>query len=177
MTCIAAIAEGGVVYMGGDSAGVGGLSLTVRADEKVFRTGPYVMGFTTSFRMGQVLRFSQEWPVPPRSNLLRFMATEFVDSCRSHFKTAGWMGKHNDREQGGTFLVGVRGQLFAIHEDFQVAWPADRYSAVGSGGEVALGALAVSRGRPPRERIRAALAAAEHHNAGVRRPFRVVAGR
>ena len=37
MTCIAAIAEKGKVYIGGDSAGVAGLDLTIRADEKVFK--------------------------------------------------------------------------------------------------------------------------------------------
>ena len=35
MTCIVGLVHEGVVYIGGDSAGVGGLSLTVRADEKV----------------------------------------------------------------------------------------------------------------------------------------------
>ena len=50
MTAIAAIVQDNVVYIGGDSAGVGGYSLEVRKDPKVFITGPFVMGFTTSFR-------------------------------------------------------------------------------------------------------------------------------
>jgi hypothetical protein len=51
MTCIVGLVDGGRVWLGGDSAGVSGWDLTVRADRKVFRNGPYVMGFTTSFRM------------------------------------------------------------------------------------------------------------------------------
>ena len=39
MTCIVGLVHEGVVYIGGDSAGVGGMSLTVRADEKVFQNG------------------------------------------------------------------------------------------------------------------------------------------
>lgn len=40
MTCIVGVVEGHTVWMGGDSAGVGGYALTVRADQKVFRNGP-----------------------------------------------------------------------------------------------------------------------------------------
>ena len=53
------------MYIGGDRAGVAGLSLTVRADEKVFQNGEFLMGFTTSFRMGQLLRYSLKPPPPP----------------------------------------------------------------------------------------------------------------
>ena len=63
MTCIVGLVHEGVVYIGGDSAGVARLSLTVRADEKVFRNSDFLMGFTTSFRMGQLLRYSLK---PPR---------------------------------------------------------------------------------------------------------------
>ena len=42
MTCIVGLVEKGNVYIGGDSAGVGGYSLTVRADRKVFRNGDFV---------------------------------------------------------------------------------------------------------------------------------------
>ncbi len=57
MTCIVGIETDKGVVIGGDSAGVSGLGLTVRADEKVFARGPFVMGFTSSFRMGQLLRY------------------------------------------------------------------------------------------------------------------------
>ena len=39
MTCIVGLLDAnGDIYMGGDSAGVGGLSLTIRKDPKVFIT-------------------------------------------------------------------------------------------------------------------------------------------
>lgn len=47
MTCIVGIEHGGRVHLGADSAGSTGWTLTVRADEKVFKVGPFVMGFTT----------------------------------------------------------------------------------------------------------------------------------
>src|SRR2546430_1004120 len=99
--------------MGGDSAGVSGWGLVVRADHKVFRNGPYVMGFTSSFRMGQLLRWGFDPPAPPdcRGDLESFMATTFVDAVRGRLKAGGWAKKDSEQEQGGTFLVGVCGRL------------------------------------------------------------------
>ena len=39
MTAIVGLVDGSTVYIGGDSAGVSGLSLIVRADAKVFTLG------------------------------------------------------------------------------------------------------------------------------------------
>jgi ATP-dependent protease HslVU (ClpYQ) peptidase subunit len=47
MTCIAGVAHEGKVWIGGDSAGVGGYDLTVRADAKVFTNGEFLFGFTS----------------------------------------------------------------------------------------------------------------------------------
>lgn len=177
MTCIAAVAHDGKVYMGGDSAGVGGYDLTVRADVKVFRNGPYVMGFTSSFRMGQLLHHSLT-PPRPEGDLERFMCTTFVDAVRDCLKAGGYASTHHDAESGGTFLVGVRGRLFQVDSDYQVGESLDRYDAVGCGAGYALGVLHLSGGQqmPPRSRVRLALEAAAHHSAGVRGPFRVVVG-
>jgi hypothetical protein len=58
MTAIVGLTDNGTVHIGGDSAGVSDWSLTIRADSKVFTNGPYVMGFTTSLRMGQLPRYA-----------------------------------------------------------------------------------------------------------------------
>lgn len=172
MTAVVGLVHGGSVYIGGDSAGVAGMSLTVRADTKVFRKKRYLFGFTTSFRMGQLIRYSLKLPKPPR-DLDRFMATTFVDALRDCLKAGGWAAKENDREEGGTFLVGVDGHLFTVYSDYQVAKAADGFAAVGCGDEIALGALfATARtGLRPRRRVMGALAAAERFSAGVRGPF------
>jgi len=178
VTCIVGIehptATGGRVYIGGDSACVASYDLTIRSDAKVFRNGPYVMGFTTSFRMGQILRYKLEAPDPGGTeDLERFMATTFIDAVRTSLTDAGWMKKENSREEGGTFLVGVAGALFAVHSDFQVARTLTGYDAVGCGSDLALGALYATRGRSPGYRLGAALRAAEHHSTGVAGPFTI----
>lgn len=176
MTCIAGIAEDDVVYLAGDSAGCSGWDLTIRADPKVFTNGPYVMGFTSSFRMGQILRYAFSPPAPETADLHGFMCTAFVDALRTCLKDAGWAKKDSEQEQGGTFLVGVSGQLFRLESDYQVGSAADTYDAVGCGAAAALGALHVTgdTGLLPVQRLGKALAAAERFSNGVRGPVTVV---
>jgi ATP-dependent protease HslVU (ClpYQ) peptidase subunit len=178
MTAVVGLVHDGRVHLGADSAGVSGWSLTVRADEKVFATGEYVMGFTSSFRMGQLLRYGFT-PPAPEGDLPRFMVTTFIDAGRESLKTGGYATKSSEQEFGGTFLVGIRGRLFEIHNDYQVGEPADQIAAVGCGFEVALGALyATAATRTPvKRRILTALSAAERFNAGVRGPFALVSSK
>lgn len=174
MTCIAGLAINGVVYIGGDSAGVGGYSLTVRADRKVFRNGEFVFGFTSSFRMGQLLHHSL---VPPKrhpdTNVDKFMVTEFIDAVRKCLKDGGYASRENDVEAGGVFLVGYEGRLFRIDNDYQVGESADGIDAVGCGEDLAIGALSASAGKP-RDRVQMALQVAESRSAGVRGPFHII---
>lgn len=98
MTCIVGLVEGNRVLMGGDSAGVAGLNLCVRADRKVFCNGPMVFGFTTSFRMGQLLRHALSVPARhPDVDIERFMVTTFIDAVRECLKSHGWSEK--DKEE------------------------------------------------------------------------------
>ncbi|MBN2196600.1 MAG: hypothetical protein JW751_27555 [Polyangiaceae bacterium] len=177
MTCVVGLEHGGLVYIGADSAAVSRERLRIRSDPKAFRVGPYVMGFTTSFRMGDVLRYSFVPPDPPSRGLERFMATAFVNTARAAFKEAGIANSTSGVESCGAFLVGVRGRLFTVESDYQVGVERAGFHAVGSGDQVALGALFASRNaKDPRSRVRMALAAAERFTSDVRRPWRVVGG-
>lgn len=172
MTCIAGLVDGARVWIGGDSAGVSGYGLTVRADSKVFRNGPMLFGFTTSFRMGQLLRYALTIPDhDPRVDVDKFMATTFVDAVRECLKSHGYAKKTEEVESGGTFLVAFKGQLFAIHSDYQVGRALEGFDAVGCGEDIALGALFASPSLAGRDRVELALQAAERHSAGVRGPF------
>lgn len=169
MTCIVGLVHEDGVIIGGDTAGSAGYSRTHRADTKVFRNGPYVMGFTTSYRMGQLLRYRLQAPVAATWDLDRFMATDFVDAVRACLEAHGWMGKYENRDEGGSFLVAFDTSLYRVDSDFQIQRSADPYDAVGSGHDIAKGAMHATAGLNllPSERVLAALAAAEHHNAGV----------
>lgn len=178
MTAIVGITDGKTVVIAGDSAGVGGGVTQPRLDAKVFTNGPYVIGHTSSFRMGQILRYAFEAPAPPddEEGLHAFMCTDFINGVRQGLKEGGWASKNDEQEEGGSFLIGVRGRLFEIGEDYQVGELADGYTAVGCGAEIALGALHATHnaGLSLRARAIAALEAAAHFSTGVRPPFTVV---
>ena len=172
MTCIIGVVNDGKVYIGGDSAATAGLSLILRADEKVFINDRFVMGFTTSFRMGQILRYKFSPPKPHKNeDLMEYMVTDFIDALRSCLKSAGYAQKNNEEESGGTFLVGVGGRLFSVEDDYQVGETMCGYHAVGCGHDLAKGALHVTPKADPKPRILAALEAAAFHSAGVSGPF------
>ena len=193
MTCIVAMADGQRVVMGGDSAGVDGRDLYLRADAKVFLKGSYLIGFTTSFRMGQILRYETELPELPSNldseDMERFFVTDFIPAVRQSFEQHGFAktarfsapdrpGMSEDGQVvGGTFLVGVAGQIFEIRGDYQLGRPVTAYSAVGAGAMVALGALRALEeveGLSLRDRVTRALETAEAYSAGVRGPFQIV---
>jgi hypothetical protein len=176
VTCIVGLVDGDKVWIGGDSAGVGGYDLTVRADEKVFRNGPMLFGFTTSFRMGQLLRYALTIPDhDPRAPIEKYMATTFVDAVRTCLKDHGWASRKYDSEEGGQFLVGYRGHLFYIGSDYQIGRSLDGFDAVGCGADVARGALFATPDLPAKVRLETALSAAERCSAGVRGPFHILA--
>jgi len=173
MTCIAGLIDNGKIYMGADSAGVNSsLSLSVRADQKVFVKDEFIMGFTTSFRMGQLLQYKlQVSPRPERIDVFEYMVTSFVESVRKCLKDGGFAEKKDDKETAGTFLVGYAGRLFCVNSDYQVEETLLPYAATGCGEDIALGALFANGHLKPEERILQALEAAEQFSAGVRRPF------
>lgn len=175
MTCIAGVVQDGKVWIGGDSAGVAGWSLQVRADPKVFKTGPFVMGFTSSFRMGQLLAHSFHPPARHvAQDIYAYMVTDFISAVRDCLKTGGFAERNNEVEKGGVFLVGYEGRLFTIQEDYQVSENIESFAACGSGDQLALGAMFCCPHLEPRIRILAALTAAERFNAGVRGPFHII---
>lgn len=172
MTCIVGLIDKGSVHIGGDSAGASGQSVTVRADRKVFRKQDFIFGFTSSFRMGQLLAHSFDPPERhAKTDVYAFMVTEFVNALRRCLQDGGFAQKHNEVESGGTFLVGYHGRLFKIHTDYQVGEAADGFDACGCGQQIALGALFASAHSPPHERLAIALNAAERFSTGVRGPF------
>lgn len=178
MTCIVGLVHEGAVWIGGDSAGVAGLSLTVRKDAKVFRNGEFLIGVSASFRVGQLLHHAfTPPPLGEGADIERYMVTGFVDAVRECLKAGGHAERDNDNESGGNFLVGVRGRLFRIEEDYQVAETHLPFTAIGCGRDLAKGALLALRlvgsAKSPRDQVEIALQVAEQQSVGVRGPYTI----
>jgi ATP-dependent protease HslVU (ClpYQ) peptidase subunit len=121
--------------------------------------------------MGQLLQYG--FAPPPyyagHTELDGYMAKQFVKGIQEIFDAEKL--KEDDR---GQILVGFRGRLFDIDgENYQVEEEVGGYNAIGSGTDLALGAMYATRDRdiPPESRIEVALRAAADHNATIRGPF------
>lgn len=174
MTCIVGLVDKGTVYIGGDSASVAGWTNRVTRLPKVFRRGPFLIGYTTSFRMGQLLQHALTVPPQKDGDDMRFMVMTFVESVRALLKERGVAKIEANAESGGQFLVGYRRRLYSVQQDFQVNEMSDGFDAVGSGAEYALGAMAAMRGTKtlgPAAKVRRALEVSAHFNMAVSPPY------
>ena len=174
MTCIIGLMDNENIYMGGDSAASDGNAYRIQTNRKVFRNGPMLMGYSTSYRMGQLLEHSLA--VPSRNvneSLEKYMVVDFVNSVRSCFKESGFAQEDDDgKEKGGFFLVGIEKSLFMIESNYQVSQNILPFMSIGSGSSHAEGAMMALTGTPE-ERIMEALKIASRFNCGVAAPFYV----
>ncbi len=180
MTCIVALAHEGSVYMGCDSVGfeTGTYFCMQRADPKIYINGPFMIGFTSSFRMGQLLGYSLV--VPPQSvdmSVDKYINTVFIDAVRTCLKEGGVSTKEYDGEHGGTFLVSYRNRIFQVYDDYAVGESIFPFNACGGGTAQAVGSLYSTREYMrdnPRGRIHLALECAAQFSVSVRGPFLVL---
>jgi ATP-dependent protease HslVU (ClpYQ) peptidase subunit len=185
MTCIVGIEQEGVVYLGADSAAGGNGTVEVRRDRKVFRKRTdheeFIMGFTSSWRMGHLLQWAlkpPEWNPASGENLHEYMCTSFADTLRKTFSDGGYSWKKDEHEMGGSFLVGYWGRLFEVDTEYGVGEFEKGYTAIGSGHQYALGSLHTTERistMEPGRRIGDALLAASEFSEVVRPPFHVEA--
>jgi hypothetical protein len=177
MTCIVGITDGDRVFIGGDSAGVAGYDITLRKDPKVFKNGDFLIGYTSSFRMGQLLRYQcnfTSYHPDFYDDEYHYMCTTFIEEVRSVLKDYGYTTIDANNEAGGVFLVGFNGKIFRVDYDFHVGESLKCYDSIGCGKDYALGCLFGNEGdlkSDPKHYINLVLKAAEEFSGGVRSPF------
>ena len=177
MTCIVGYKTENNIYIGGDSAGVDGSNIIVREDEKIFKNGEFIFGFTSSFRMGQILRYNF---IPPKrkENITddEYLYGDFINEIINIFKKKGYAKIELNQTEGGTFLFGYKNKLYYVGSDFQIGKSTKEYNSVGCGENYALGCLyALENEKISIElKIKKSLEAAEEFSTSVRRPFRLI---
>ncbi|MGV2988432.1 hypothetical protein ACE1OE_12365 [Vibrio sp. E150_011] len=145
MTCIVAVVnDDGDMFMGSDSLSSGEKKCRVVTNRKVFKSGEFLIGYTTSWRMGQLLEFSFNIPPldPETQDIMAYMVNKFVPAVIDLFIKGNFGNQEHTVKVGGSFLVIVRSIIFEIQDDFSVLQIHSNYASVGSGAEVAMGALA-----------------------------------
>ena len=90
MTCIVGLCDNDKVYIGGDSASCGSTDMTISAAPKVFKASSFVIGYTSSWRMGQILQHHVDFDaleVPGLGESLQeFMVRHFIKAIRKAFR-------------------------------------------------------------------------------------------
>lgn len=172
MTCVVGISTPGKgALIGFDSLAGGNGVYKIRRDPKGAKLTPWLaLGYTTSFRFGQILTHYLEYKTAP-ADPYEWAIRDLVPQMRKLLGEHGWLTKNSEQEQGGDVLLAVRDRILVVHSDFQVAEAAQGWSAIGSGEHHAAGALYATRDKTPRTSARTALEAAENASTTVRRPW------
>lgn len=178
MTCIVGYVHKKKVYIGADSLAMCDTEIIQRVDPKVFINKNFLIGFTTSFRMGQILMSSKFNPPKKKLNQTDYdyMITTFIDHIRTLFIDCGFMKSDAGQDEGGTFLIGYNGVLYKIESDFQVIISIDNYNSCGCGQKYALGVLYSLKDTDytPEEKITKALDAASYFDGAVGGKFKIL---
>jgi ATP-dependent protease HslVU (ClpYQ) peptidase subunit len=166
MTCIIGVVDdNGTVWMGADTIAVDSEGVGHhRKDTKIaIIQRRFVVGGSGSPRMNQLVHYALELPSASGVRVdHRWMVLNFIPALVSVMKDHD--AEDEDGDLDGGLLVGVDGHLFEIQCDYQVAEHEEDYWSIGSGREVALGALTSNLGVLPADRrIQYAMGAAAKH--------------
>lgn len=173
MTCVVAVTDGKKVCMAGDSGAVDESSITISAVPKVFTKGEFIIGYCHSFRLGQIIQHIFTPPALPANKtitddaLISYMVKKFVPDLKRCLDENNFP-YHDDEKNDWELLVGVRGRIFNVQDDWQVGIDILPYAAIGSGSPYALGALFINQD------ITAALDAASRFSPFVCPPYTIL---
>lgn len=178
MTCIIGVAEEGKIYIGSDSAGSDSYTSRAMKTPKVFRLGDFMIGYTSSFRMGQILRYKLLIPERMEGETdEHYVQSSFVDAVRECLRNHGYTRIENNTETGGQFVVGYKGMVCTVQSDFAILCHEDGLEIVGAGEYIALGVMAALEALPPVMRITKALEITHRFQPNaVLPPFNVLEG-
>jgi 20S proteasome alpha/beta subunit len=168
MTCVVAHKTETGVLMAADSLTVGSGTIYPRSSPKLFAPNDRIVVGTSGWvRFGNKIRSCMTWPCLDDDPSPDLVETRIADGLRALLK---------DEPADAPFWA-----LIAVDRDIYFGGPngsavrvATDYSAIGSGADVALGALFVLQGLSypgARDRLKMALDAACEHIEGVRGPY------
>ena len=138
MSCVIGLVDEGDIYIGADGFATteDGERRPIFAD-KILRNKSYLIGYTGSIRTGQILDSHNFDPPDDIKDL--------PESLREHLYAKGCVATTDGglSMQTCNFLIGFKGHLYEILMDFQLNEVLGNFTAIGSGGAYAMGAMYV----------------------------------
>jgi ATP-dependent protease HslVU (ClpYQ) peptidase subunit len=171
VTCIIGLKENGKTFIGADSSASNHWEQRVTMLPKVFRNGKFVLGYTGSFRMGQILQHHLEVPQQENESDDHYLVKHFIESVRVVLRDLGFSKIENNQQEGGTFLLAFNGNIYTIEADFQINSYEDNLDAIGASREYALGAMIALSRLEPEKRIKKSLEIASRFSCFVKPPY------
>lgn len=182
MTCIVGLCREDQVWLAGDSGGFetdsGAVMLSRTA--KVWKWEQLVFGGAGSYRAIQIIQhwLSDKGVVKQFDShdgtVESFMVICLLPTMKKLLEEHNFGETENEHASADVaFIVGAKGQLFEFQSDYSMISVAQPFHAIGSGRDIAIGALNVlnKTKKTPENILKEALASAEKFNAFVRRPF------
>lgn len=182
MTTIVGLVHAGRIYMGGDSCVTEGDSIWLQGQPKVFALGPVLVGIFGSGSFESAMR-SITWQRPPDGEgwLRDELPARVREVVEAQVPEDGSDADTRPRHESGA-MIGYRGKLWYLEASGALCPYAGTWAAAGSGADPARAVLRYTASRTvrkalaltPRDRLAAALEAAEALTANTRRPFKYV---
>lgn len=177
MTCVVGYMDkvSRVMLMGTDAAGYQSHLVRERTDKYIVKAGEFLIGTSGSCRVSQIIEYDLNIPeVSLRIDLRKYMVTKFAKALKDRLHSEADYKLLNKDDLDWTALIALRGRLFALYRDFQIAETALPYFAIGAGQQYALGALTVLNGKEgARSKVMFALKAAGEFVPSVCPPYRI----
>lgn len=177
MTCIVGLVHGESVWMGADACAGSIYSASAIVSPKVFKRGPLLWGYTTSFRFGQIIEHALDVPARTTQTTDDAYIFDCMEALRVVLADRGYRNEHGgEASPGGEALLGYNGCLYNVQADFSFIRRARGYDACGCGVDYALGSLHTTKDQciEPIAKVLVALEAAEAHSPGVTGPWTVL---
>jgi ATP-dependent protease HslVU (ClpYQ) peptidase subunit len=189
MTCIVSLIDKNKIWFGCDSFVGDESSHTTLAPEetKIFKLeldvvgGPMeemLFGVAGAVRSYQVIKYNLELPpytTRNNNNEMKYLVNQLMPEMRDIHKEHGTAKVDNEVHSSDDtcFLIGWRHRLYYIDDYYAVVPVSNQFLALGSGELPAHGSLQATQGSKltPKQRLIAALEAAEANTNHVRKPF------
>ena len=178
MTCIVGLVHDGKIYMGGDGQYLAGWRKIRSSNPKIFRLGDMLIGTERSQRVSDIVQYALDLDDDLWDDPTIYLLVEFIPKLQECLKAHGSMlSKEGIDEMDATIMIGYKGHLFIIAEDFSLSQIGSAYEAIGGGAKYAVGYLyatddIVSIG--PEQAIENAISCASHFSASCGGPITIL---
>jgi ATP-dependent protease HslVU (ClpYQ) peptidase subunit len=170
VTCIVGIVDDGVIYIGGDRGASDGSAIISLATPKVYIRDEWIFGYAGSLGIGQIMQIINIPILEEDDDPFIILRMDIVEAFKAMMDAQGiTLNEDNDTD----ILIGCRGRLFEFSpSDWSVA--EIKQTAIGSGGNFALGSLHTSIDADPIDRIGIALGAAITYSPSCQGPIDIL---